>query len=182
MPNHWRRPPRGEVWQDLQALALWILIIGVVGYILFPSFFKDIYSRLSEPVSQSSTLNDYTLNDTASTNTTTNTTTNADAANQQALLGQDFSSVTNSLYNGNSEVSSGYWIIFVSDGDFKQLAVSSDAYNFLLRIIESDQGAIGKSTIILAANGQIQKYTVSEEIFQIINNMSLIGDRAKSKN
>lgn len=178
MSNTWRRPPRSELWQDLQALALWILIIGVVGYILFPSFFKDIYSRLSEPVSQTSTLNDnYTLNN----NTTAST--NADVSNSQALQGQEFSSVTNALYNnGNSEVSSGYWIIFVSNGEFKQLAVSSEANAFLLRIIQSDKATAGKNTIILASNGQIQKYTVSEEVFGIINNMSLIGDRTKNKN
>lgn len=174
MPNTWRRPPRSELWQDLQALALWILIIGVVGYILFPNIFRDIYSRLSEPMSQSSTLdNNYTLNNTASTNMN---------VTDPQVLGQDFSSVTNALYNGSSEISSGYWIIFVSEGGFKQLAVSSEAYAFLLRIIESDQGATGKSTVILAANGQIQKFAVSEEIYGIITNMSLIGDRAKNKN
>ncbi|MDP4125361.1 MAG: hypothetical protein Q8912_00210 [Bacillota bacterium] len=175
MPNTWRRPPRGELWQDLQALALWILIIGVVGYVLFPNFFKDIYSRLAEPVSQTSTVNDnYSLDNSTSLDT--------DVTNPQSLLGQDFSSVSNALYNnGNNEVSSGFWIIFVSDGEFKQLAVSSEAYAFLLRIIESDQGAVGKSTVILAANGQIRKYVVSDEIYDIITNMSLIGDRAKSK-
>lgn len=176
MPNTWGRPPRSELWQDLQALALWILIIGVVGFILFPNFFKDIYSRLAEPVTQTSTLNDnYTLNNSISANT--------DGSNPQTLLGQDFSSVANALYNnGNNEVSSGYWIIFVAEGEFKQLAVSSDAYAFLLRIIESDQSATGKSTVILAANGQIRKFTVSEEIYAIITNMALIGDRTKNKN
>lgn len=175
MPNTWRRPPRSELWHDLQALALWVLIIGVVGYILFPNFFKDIYSRLSEPITQTSSLNDdYTLNNSGS---------NMDAANSQALVGQDFSSVTNALYNnGSSEISSGYWIIFVSGGEFKQLAVSSDAYAFLLRIIESDQGAVNKVTVIIAANGQIQKFTVSEDIFGIINNMFLIEERTKNKN
>ena len=176
MPNTWGRPPRSELWQDLQALALWILIIGVVGYILFPNFFKDIYSRLAEPATQTSTLNDnYTLNNSVNANT--------DGTNPQAQLGQDFSSVADALYNnGNSEVSSGYWIIFVAEGQFKQLAVSSEAYAFLLRIIEGDQNATGKSTVILAANGQIRKFTVSEEVYTIIMNMSLIGDRSKNKN
>lgn len=172
MPNAWGRPPRNDLWQDLQALALWILIIGVVGYIVFPNFFKDIYSRLSDPVTQTSTLNDnYTLNDSANLNTNAN--------DQQTLLGQDFSSVSNALYNnGKSEVSSGYWVIFVAEGEFKQLAVSSDAYAFLLRLIESDQSVEGKNTVILAANGQIRNFTVSEEIYTIINNMALIVGRA----
>ena len=173
MPSAWGRPPRNDLWRDLQALALWILIIGVVGYILFPNFFKDIYSRLSDPVTQTSSLNDnYTLNNPANLNTNTN--------DPQTLLGQDFSSVSNALYNnGKNEVSAGYWVIFVAEGEFKQLAVSSEAYAFLLRLIESDQTVVGKSTIILAANGQIQKFTVSEEIYAIMNNMALIVARTK---
>lgn len=171
MANTWGRPPRNELWQDLQALALWILIIGVVGYVLFPNFFKDIYSHLSDPVTQTTAFNDqYTLNNSVNTNT--------NLPDNQAFFGQDFSSVSNALYqNGNNEVSSGYWVIFVADGEFKQLSVSSDSYAFLLRLIESDQKATGKSTIILSANGQIRKYIVSEEIYSIITNMALIVGR-----
>ncbi|ODA39402.1 hypothetical protein [Desulfosporosinus sp. BG] len=173
MPSAWGRPPRNDLWHDLQALALWILIIGVVGYILFPNFFKDIYSRLSDPVTQTSTLNDnYTLNNSANLY--------PDANDSQQSLGQDFSSVSNALYNnGKNEVSTGYWVIFVANGEFKQLAVSNDAYAFLLRLIESDQTVTGKNTVILTANGQIQKFIVSEEIYTIINNMALIVGRAK---
>lgn len=172
MPSTWGRPPRKEIWQDLQALALWILIIGVVGYVLFPNFFKDIYSRLSDPVTPTSTLNDnYTLNNSANLNTNVN--------DQQMLLEQDYSSVSNALYNnGKNEVSSGYWVIYVAEGDFKQLAVSSDDYSFLLRLIESDQSVEGKNTVIVTANGQIRKFIVSEEIYTIINNMALIVSRA----
>jgi len=174
MPSAWGRPPRNDLWQDLQALALWILIIGVVGYILFPNFFKDIYSRISDPVTQTSTLNDnYTLNNSANLNTNAN--------DSQGMLGQDVSSVANALYsNGKNEVSAGYWVIYVAEGEFKQLAVSSDAYAFLLRLIESDQNVEGKNTVILAANGQIRKYTVSEEIYAIINNMAVIVGRANT--
>ncbi|WP_407308683.1 hypothetical protein [Desulfosporosinus sp. SB140] len=173
MPGSWGRPPRNELWQDLQALALWILIIGVVGYILFPNFFKDIYTRLSDPAAQTSSLNDnYTLN-----NTTDQT---SDASNPQTVIGQDFSSVTNSLYNAKSEVSSGYWVIFVANGEFKQLPVSSEAYAFLVRLIENDQNAAGKNTVILASNGQIRKVVVSEEIYAIITNLAVIGARSSS--
>lgn len=173
MPNNWGRPPRSELWQDLQALALWILIIGVVGYILFPNFFKDIYTRLSDPAAQTSSLNDnYTLNSTTDQST--------DTTNPQTIFGQDFSNVTSALYNGKNEVSSGYWVIFVADGEFKQLPVSNEAYAFLLRLIENDQKATGKSTVILASNGQIQKFVVSEEIYTIITNMAVIGARSST--
>ncbi|TGE32328.1 hypothetical protein [Desulfosporosinus sp. Sb-LF] len=171
MPNSWGRRPRNELWQDLQALALWILIIGVVGFVLFPNFFKNIYSRLSDPVTQTSTVNDqYTLNN--------STGTDPSVIDPQTLLGQDFSNVSNALYNnGKNEVSSGYWVIFVAEGEFKQLAVSSDAYTFLLKLIQSDQNNSGGNSIILTANGQIRKYTVSAEIYDIINKMAVIVDR-----
>ena len=134
MQGAWGRPPRNDLWKDLQALAIWILIIGVVGYIVFPNFFKDIYSKLADPVAQTSTLDDsYSLSNSDSLNT------NANAIDQHTLLGQDALSVSDALYtNGKNEVSTGYWIIFVSEGEFKQLAVSSDNYAFLLRLIESD--------------------------------------------
>ena len=173
MPSAWGRPPRNEIWQDLQALALWILIIGVVGYVLFPNFFKDIYSRLSDPVTETTSLNDnYTLNNTLDLY--------PDLTTSQSLLGQDLLNVPNSPYSyGNDEVSSGYWIIFVSEGEFKQLAVTTETYTFLLRLIESDKKATGKSSVILAANGQIRKLIVSEEIYSIINNIALIEARIK---
>lgn len=172
MSSAWGRPPRNDLWKDLQALALWVLIIGVVGYIVFPNFFKDIYSTLSDPVTQTSTPDNYTLQ------TTDNT--NANAYDQQTLFGQNSSSVSNALYNnGTNEVSSGFWIIFVAEGEFKQLAVSSDAYAFIIRLVESDQSVEGKNAIILAASGQIKKFNVSEEIYAIINNMALIVGRTK---
>lgn len=171
MPSTWGRPPRNDIWRDLQALALWILIIGVVGYVLFPSFFKDIYSHLTDPVTQASTINDqYTLNSSANTN--------SDITNDQNFLGEGFSSVSDALYNNSTnEVSIGYWVIFVADGEFKQLSVSSDSYAYILRLIESDKNAAGKITVILSSNGQISKYNVSDEIYAIITNMALILNR-----
>ena len=171
MQGAWRRPPRNDLWKDLQALAIWILIIGVVGYVVFPNFFKDIYTKLADPVAQTSTLDDnYSLS-----NSDTLT-----ATDQQSLLGQNTASVTDALYtNGNNEVSSGYWIIFVSEGEFKQLSVSSENYTFLLRLIETDQSVEGKSAVMLTENGQLKKYNVSAEISAIIENMALVVGRAK---
>lgn len=176
MQGAWGRPPRNDLWKDLQALAIWILIIGVVGYVVFPNFFKDIYSKLADPVAQTSTLEDnYSLSNSNTLNT------NANATNQQNLFGQNSASVSDALYtNGNNEVSSGYWIIFVSEGAFKQLSVSSDNYAFLLRLIETDQSVEGKNAVMLTENGQIKKYNVSAEISAIIENMALVVGRAKT--
>lgn len=175
MQGSWGRPPRNDLWKDLQSLAIWILIIGVVGYIVFPNFFNDIYIKLVDPVTQTSTMNDdYTLSNSNSLNTYDN------ATDQQTLLEQNSLSASDALYtNGNNEVSTGYWIIFVSGGEFKQLSVSSNDYAFLLRLIEGDQSAEGKNAVMLTENGQVKKYNVSAEISGIIENMALVMGRAK---
>lgn len=174
MSNTWGRPPRKDFWQDLQALALWLVIIGVAVYIIFPNFFKDIYANLLNPVSQTSTLN---MDDQLSSSK--NNYLSLDSNSSPQLLGQDLSGVANNLSNGNNEISSGYWIIYVVNGGFKQLAVSSEAYAFLLRLIQTDQNSQGTSIVFLASNGQISKYTVSDEVYTIINNLSIIMARSK---
>ncbi len=170
MPDLWGRPPRNQMGQDIQALAIWVLIIGVVGYLLFPTFFRDVFSRMSVPVAETSNLADVNLPNT----------TGLEPLNSSNLSTQDYPSVYNSLYNSKNEVSSGYWVIFVAEGEFKQLSVTSESYAFLLRLIESDQKAVVKNSVILTANGQIRKYIVSDEIYSIINNISTINDRTRS--
>ncbi|MHB8124836.1 MAG: hypothetical protein ACYDEJ_04185 [Desulfitobacteriaceae bacterium] len=169
MPNLWGRSPRNHIGQDVQALAIWVLIIGVVGYLLFPTFFKDVFSRMSVPVAETSNLADVNLP----------STTSSELLNPSDFSTQD-PSVYNSLYNGKNEVSSGYWVIFVAEGEFKQLSLTSESYAFLLRLIEDDQKAVVKNSVILTANGQIRKYLVSDEIYTIINNMATVYNRTHS--
>ncbi|AFM00839.1 MULTISPECIES: hypothetical protein [Desulfitobacterium] len=186
MPNSWGRPPRNEQWQDIQALAFWVLLIGVGAFILFPNFFSDVYSRLTDPAAQlvdtttgtyDPGYDGYTTGDSYSTDRYTDTPSNYLYSTGNAY--GSYGSSTTSLYLGN-EVATGYWVLFVADGDFKQLSVTSEAYTFLLRLIERDQTGEGKNTLILAANGQIRKFTVTNEIYQIVTNMAAIETRAKS--
>ncbi|CDX01954.1 hypothetical protein DesLBE_0307 [Desulfitobacterium sp. LBE] len=183
MPNSWGRPPRNELWQDIQALAFWVLIIGVGAFILFPNFFSDVYSRLTDPVSKLADTtvgtydpgyDGYVADDPYSIDPYTNTT-----SNYLYSAGNTYGSSPTSLYLGN-EVATGYWVLFVADGDFKQFSVTSEGYAFLLRLIERDQTGEGKNTLILAANGQIRKFTVTNEIYQIVTNMAAIETRAKA--
>ncbi|HVJ50379.1 hypothetical protein [Desulfitobacterium sp.] len=174
MPNSWGRHPRND-WQDLQALAFWVLIIGVVGFFIFPTFFKDVYSRLSDP----------TTTVASDTNKVNNFGLNLDSSNltqeTSSLLNPGYSSsVIKGLYGNNSEVSAGYWVIFVADGEFKQLSVTSETYTFLTNLINRDKNADSKNSVILAANGQILKFTVSEEVYSIITNMAVIETRTKT--
>lgn len=175
MPSSWGRPPRNDMWQDLQTLAVWVLIIGVIGYLLFPNFLKDVYSRLtSAPVSETSTLGDVNL---PSTNGQTGLNSPLDPLNSSFFSSQDYPNVYSTLYNSRNEVSSGYWVIYVADGKFGQFSLTSDSYTFLNRLIESDQKAVPQEKVILAANGQIRQFEVSQEIYTIIMNMALVNAR-----
>lgn len=176
MPNSWGRPPRNDLWQDMQALAIWVLIIGVVGFFIFPTFFKDVYSRLTDPTTtvaaDTGNVNNYGLN-LDSSNSTLGT------SNLLTPSGYT-SSVITGLYGNNNEVSTGYWVIFVAEGDFKQLSVTSETSTFLTNLIDKDKNVEGKNTVILAANGQIRKFMVSDEVYTIITNMALINTRTKT--
>lgn len=188
MPNSWGRPPRNDMWQDLQVLAFWVLIIGVAGYIIFPSFFKDVYSRLTDPTAQmvdsdSGLYDPNSLSGTYDTGVGVYDTGTYDSGTINGLLNSNSNStnsVTSAMYNLSNEVSTGYWVLFVADGEFKQMAVTTESYTFLQHLIEKDRSVEGKNTVILAANGQIKKYVVTDEIYAIITNMAVIDTRVKT--
>lgn len=181
MPNSWGRPPRNDMWQDLQTLAVWVLIIAVVGYLLFPTFFKDVVSRLTNPdAAQTTTLGEVNLPNSSGQvdpNLPSGLDTGLSSLGSSFLGGQGYN-VSGTLYNSKPEVTSGYWVIYVADGKFEQFALTSDTYAFLSRMIESDQKALPQEKIILAANGQIRQYEVSSEIYGIIANMATINARS----
>ncbi len=162
MANLWGRSPRNRLGRDMQALVIWILIIGVAGYLIFPTFFNDIFSRMSVPAADTGNLAEVTL---------------PDLNNSGYVNSQDYVSVAGSLSNGNNEVASGFWLLFVADGQFKQFSLTNESYTFLLRLIEDDQKAGGQNILFLTANGQIHKYLVSAEVYTIINNLETINNR-----
>lgn len=176
MSNSWGRPPRNDIWQDLQALAFWVLLIGVVGFFIFPNLFKDVYSRLTDPTTAVATdtggLNDYGLNLDSSSLTQDTSSLSSSGYSSNVLTG---------LYGNNNEVSTGYWVIFVAEGEFNQLSITNDTYQFLTKIIAGDTKADLKNTVILAANGQIFKFAVSDEVYSIITNMAVIDTRTRTK-
>jgi len=58
---------------------------------------------------------------------------------------------------GNNEITTGYWILSVSNGAFRQVSVNAQDYAFVQGLIQSDSKGIGAITIFLVANGQIQQ-------------------------
>ena len=162
MPGAWGKPPYHKPGQDFKSLAFWVVIVGIGLFLLFPGYFKSIYTNLTETSAQSDDLGDVVLP------------SSADLAGS----GGSTKNGTSIVGSENSEISSGYWIIFVGDGGFKQLSVSNETYNFLLNLIQSDSGNKSSSqTVILAANGQVAKYEVSEEVYDIISNIAVINGR-----
>jgi len=164
MRNAWGRSPQSDIWSDIRALAIWIFIVGIVGYLLFPGFFHNVYNQLTmtEPT-ESEDLGEITI-----------------PADTDLLDSTDnvLPDVYNSIYSGDSEISDGYWAIFVADNEFKQMSLTAESYTFILKTIDADRKAEVSKTLLLAANGKIQKYTVSEEVYGIIANLNKIKTRS----
>ncbi len=165
MPNAWGRPPKkNDIWSDLRALALWVFIVGIVGYLLFPDFFHNVYNQLTvTTATDSQNLGEITL---------PSSTLDLSDSSQSKLP-----STYNSLYTGNSEISDGYWALFVVNNELKQMSLTTESYTFILTIIDADTKAQVKNTLLLAANGKIQKYVVSDEVYGIISNLNTIKTR-----
>jgi hypothetical protein len=86
-------------------------------------------------------------------------------------------STYNALYTGDSEISDGYWALFVVDNELKQMALSAESYTFILTVIDADTKAQVKNTLLLADNGKIKKYKVSEEVYGIVSDLYKIKYR-----
>lgn len=164
MRNTWGRPPKNELWSDLQALAIWVFIIGIVGYLLFPSFFHNVYTALTDPFEDYDEIGEITL----------------PASAFEGEPSEEPPDLDISLYSDDSEISQGFWAIFVGDNQFKQLPLTTESYAFLLKIIDGDKKAESKNTLLLAANGKIHKHEVSDEVYDILLSLSKINSRSGS--
>jgi len=165
--NQWGRQPMGL---DSRTLVLGIVIIGIIGYLLLPNFFKAINSSV-DPVATTS-LNNSNLSSTYDPN----------ALNSPGSSSQLFPSVNNSTNNGsgNNAMTSGYWVLFISNGTTQQLSINAQDYAFLQELFQIDNNGIGASTVFLVDNGQIHQYNVSKETYSIVSNMASI--KARSSN
>ena len=183
MPNPWGRSPRNDFWQDLQALAFWVVIVGLICYIIFPSFFSDVYSRLTDPKTEVVNADSGTYDPNSLTDSYDLGNYGTFGTNNELYFSQDYqipNAIQSTMYNLGNEISIGYWVLFVAEDNFQQLSITSEAYTFLLRIIEKDKLQEGKNTIILASNGQIKKFVVSNEVYSIITSMAVIDTRSKT--
>ncbi|MDR3600969.1 MAG: hypothetical protein P4L49_10915 [Desulfosporosinus sp.] len=163
MYNQWgRQPMRKDSW----TLVLGIIIIGMMGYLFIPNFFK------SDPTVPATNLNDVNQPNTYDPN----------ALNSAGNPIQNSPSTNNILNNGNSnnELTTGYWILFVSNGTVQQLSVNAQEYALVQGLIESDSKGIAKITVFLIDNGQIHQFVITNETYSIISNIAIINTRSSN--
>jgi len=164
MSNQWGRQPMGK---DSRTLVVGVIIIGIIGYLLLPNFFK------ADPTVASVSLDNVNVNQPPSTY-------NPSIPNSSGNTVQTTPGVNNTLDSGNgtSKISTGYWILSVSNGSIQQFSVSAQVYAFLQGLINSDSKGTAEITVFLIDNGQIHQYVVSNEIYSVISNMATIETRA----
>ena len=166
--NQRGRQPMG---MDSRTLVIAIVIIGIIGYLLFPSFFKAI-NFSTDPTLATTSLNNVNL---PSTNDP-NALSSATSSSQLFPSGNN----TMNIGSGNNAISTGNWILFLSNGTFQQLSVNAQNYAFVQGLIQSDSKGSTTVTIYLIDNGQVHQYNVSNETYSVITNMASINARASN--
>ncbi|MDR3543125.1 MAG: hypothetical protein P4L69_19495 [Desulfosporosinus sp.] len=168
MSNQWGRQPMG---MDSRTLVFGIVIIGIIGYMFIPNFFKSVNSST-----------DPTVTATSPNNVNSSSTNDPNTLNSSGYPIQNLPRVNNTLNNGNgnNEITTGYWILCIYNGTIQQLPINSQDYAFVQGLVNSDTKGSTTNQIFLVENGQIQKYVVSNETYSIIANMATINKRSSN--
>ncbi|MDQ7095654.1 hypothetical protein REC12_18860 [Desulfosporosinus sp. PR] len=167
MPNHWGNQPGFKI----PPVLVVVVILGIISFLLFPNLFTDIYSRVN-PASSLSNSENVSL-----PNNDNQTSINSPQYSNQILPNTDN---TLSIGNGNNEIASGYWILFVNNSAIQQLPINAQDYAFILGLVNSDKNATPTNQIFLIENGQIQKYLISNEVNSVISNLATIYKRSSA--
>ena len=162
---------RKQPWSDFKMIALWVFIIGAVGYLLFPNILSFLSNQNADAAT---TMGDVVLPDPSGADVSTV----SDAVSEGLTLSDLFDQPEQ-----ESNVSTGYWIMFVGDSELKELQLTASAYEFVMSVLDKDirtQELEGTIPLLVATNGQLKKYLVSDQVFDIINNLTDIAGRAGS--
>ena len=167
MPNQWGRMPSVEKRQSIRKLVSVIVLIGIIAYLLLPKFTNEIYFLLN-PTYAATNYNNNSLPGTS----------NSSMQNLSTYSIQDPPSTsTLSSQTGNNEVTTGYWLLFVTNGTMSQLPVDAETTTFIQQLIEKDRKSTGKNKLFLVENGRFRQYMVSDEIYSVVSNLSIIDTR-----
>ncbi|MGC7870703.1 hypothetical protein ACPUYX_04120 [Desulfosporosinus sp. SYSU MS00001] len=171
MPYQRWRQPHGDFRQDLGTLAVGILVIVVIGYFLFHGYLENINNQ-SVAASNANDVNLPNTND-------SNTSNDPNSANYSSQISPN-GNITMNIGSENKALTSGYWVLYVSDGTSQQLSVTAQDYAFLQTLIQNDSKGSSSVTIFLIDNGLIHQYNISKEIYSIITNMAAIKSRTSN--
>lgn len=149
-----------------QTLLLWIIIIGIIGYLLLPNF-----SETTPPIM-----------DSRLDNANQPRTNDPNPLNSSDFPIPNSTSVNDTLNSaiGNDKLSNGYWILFVSNDAVQQFFANAQVYAFLKELINSDSKGTPKITVFLIDNGKINQHVVSNEIYSVISHLIAIESRASN--
>lgn len=173
MSNHWGRPPRTKQGQSFLGSISVILLIGLLVYFLAPQIKTKIVSLIKPSYAAT---NPY--------NADLPRTSNSSVPNMDSTF-TNSNSNSSSTYNlsGNiqsNEVTTGYWLLFIANGQMSQLSVDAETTAFIRQLIEKDRNSQGKNTLVLFENSRSRQYMVSDEVNSVVTSLSVIDTRVSS--
>ncbi|WP_459926785.1 hypothetical protein [Desulfosporosinus burensis] len=166
MSNQWGSMPRVKKRQSIGKLVSVIVLIGIIAYQFFPKFINKMYSVIN-PTYAATNSNNYSLPNT----------NNSSALKSPTYSIQNSPSTYNISSDKKSEVTTGYWLLFVVNGQMSQLSADVETTTFIRQLIESDRKSTGNNTLFLVENGRFRQYMVSNEIYSVVSNLSVIDAR-----
>lgn len=177
MSNQWGRPQRKRPSIMKGKGIAMLLLVGILAYLFFPGLKNKIYLFLKPTYAATNSIN-YSLpqaNNSLAQNSSANTRPTDSIPTysiQDSLSTYNLASV-----NKNNEVTIGYWLLFIANGQMSQLSVDAETIAFIQQLIEKDRKSTGKNTLVLFENGRSRQYMISDEINYVIANLSVIDTR-----
>ena len=166
MSNQWGSIPRIKKHLSIGKLVSVIVLFGILMYLFFPRFINKMDSLIN-PTYAATNSNDYSLPNT----------NNSSALKSPTYSIQNSPSTYNTFSDKKSEVTTGYWLLFVVNGQMSQLSSDVETTTFIQQLIESDRKSTGNNTLFLVENGRFRQYMVSNEIYSVVSNLSVIDTR-----
>ena len=166
MSNQWGSIPRVRKRQSIGKLVSVIVLFGIITYLFFPKFINKMYSLIN-PTYAATNSSDYSLPKT----------NNSSALQSPTYSMQNSPSTYNVSSDKKSEVTTGYWLLFVVNGQMSQLSADVETTTFIRQLIENDRKSTGNNTLFLVENGRFRQYMVSNEIYSVVSNLSIIDTR-----
>ncbi|KTE92464.1 hypothetical protein AT727_19110 [Desulfitobacterium hafniense] len=171
MSNQWGRTQRNRP-SIVKGIAFF-LSVSILAYLSFPGLKNMIYPLL-KPTYAATNSSNYTLPK------TNNSLTQSSPPDSILTYPIQDSLSTYNLANEtkNNEVTTGFWLLFVANGQISQLSVDAETIAFIQLLINKDLRSSGKNNLVLVENGRFRQYMISDEINSVVASLSVIDIRA----